>query len=117
MAEATKTTRPAARKPQDRKPKATDAVVVDGITLTSTREALVARMQDWDAVECISTLSDPEASGAARLVAAPKVLRLIFADDYATVKQELREKHGGELNEAIMTDFLKSAMEAFAPNS
>ena len=118
MAEATKTTRkPAAKKPADRKPKATDAVTVQGITLSIPLGELSDRLADWDVVEGIAELNDPQAPPQMRMVASMRVLKTLLADDYDRIKTELREKHDGKLTEQIMTDFMRDVFEVLSPNS
>ena len=119
MAEATKTTtrKPAAKKPQDRKPKATSEVTVQGITLTVTTDELKKRVADWDVVEGIAEMNDESIVGVRRIVAVTRVMKTLFAGDYERIKVELREQHDGTLNEDIMGEFLRDAFMELSPNS
>lgn len=103
----------APKKPQDHKPKISDAVEVMGIKLTVPAD----RLSDWDIAEGIATLQDDAAEQSAKLVASVRVARGVMGEDYERVKKELRAKNGGTLSGDDIADFLKGLFEALNPNS
>lgn len=100
------------KKPQDRKPKATDSVTVRGISLTIPK----SRLEDWEVIEGVATMQDEDSSGSDKLVASVRTMRRLFGDDYSRVKTELREANGGTLGGEDMGSFLTEVFEAINPN-
>lgn len=82
-------------------------MIVNDIEVNVTK----ADLDDFDVVECLSVMMDEEASDRQRMVAIPKLLKLVFKSDWQRVKDELREQNGGRLpNDAVM-GFLNSCIE------
>lgn len=82
-------------------------MIVNGIEVNVTK----ADLDDFDVVECLSVMMDEEASDRQRMVAIPKLLKLVFKSDWQRVKDELRAQNGGRLpNDAVM-GFLNSCIE------
>lgn len=82
-------------------------MIVNGIEVNVTK----ADLDDFDVVECLSVMMDEEASDRQRMVAIPKLLKLVFKADWQRVKDELRAQNGGRLpNDAVM-GFLNSCIE------
>lgn len=83
-------------------------MIVNDIEVNVTK----ADLDDFDVVECLSVMMDEEASDRQRMVAIPKLLKLVFKADWQRVKDELRKQHDGKLpNDAVM-GFLNSCIEA-----
>ncbi len=81
-------------------------IEVEGITLTI--EPSFA--DDFEFVECIAIMSDPEATTAEQAVATVNMMRRVFGADYARVKRELREAHGGALTNEVMQEFFSATL-------
>lgn len=83
-------------------------MICNGIEVNVTK----ADLDDFDVVECLSVMMDEEASDRQRMVAIPKLLKLVFKSDWQRVKDELRSQNDGRLpNDAVM-GFLNSVIEA-----
>lgn len=107
----------AKKTPQDRKPKADEALTIEGIGLSATPGAFRDRLQDWEIAEAMADMRDVESDDGTRLAASVRVMRLLLDDEYTAVKRELRAKHDGKLTEQTMAGFMTSLFEAIAPNS
>lgn len=89
-------------------------MIVDGIELDITAEAL----DDFDVVECLAVMMDEESSDKERMIAIPKLFRLVFGPDWQRIKNELRAQHEGKLTNATVMGFFNSLTEALnAKNS
>lgn len=82
-------------------------MIVNDIEVNVTK----ADLDDFDVVECLSVMMDEDASDRQRMVAIPKLLKLVFKADWQRVKDELRSQNDGRLpNDAVM-GFLNSCIE------
>ena len=85
-----------------------EPVVVDGIEVSVSGESI----NDIDVIEAIADCNDQSAGDIDRMCAAVRLLRLVFGEDYARIKGELRKKRGGRLTPADMTSFFNAVCEA-----
>lgn len=82
-------------------------MVIDGIEVNVTPEDL----DDFDVMECLATMMDEESTDRDRMVAVPKLFRLVFREDWQRIKAELREQHGGRLTNSVVMDFFTHLTE------
>lgn len=82
-------------------------MIVDGIELDITAEAL----DDFDVVECLAVMMDDASSDKDRMIAIPKLFRLVFGPDWQRIKNELREQHEGKLTNATVMGFFNTLTE------
>lgn len=82
------------------------ALAVDGIELNVKAEDL----DDFELVEALADANDEDEG--VQMQAVVRIFRIVYGDDYARVKKELREKNGGKLTTEIMMGFFGSTMEA-----
>lgn len=71
-----------------------------------------AVLDDFEVVEAIADATDEELDDAAKMRAVVKLFRIVFGDDYARVKRELREAKGGSLSVSAMMDFFVASLGA-----
>lgn len=76
-------------------------MVIDGIEVNVTAKDL----DDFEVLECLSVMVDEYSTDSARMVAIPRLFRLVFKDDWPRVKRELREQHDGRLTSEMVMDF------------
>ena len=79
-------------------------MIVDGIELDVTADAL----DDFDVLECLAVMVDDDSSDKERMVAVPKLFRLVFGGDWKRIKNELRAQHDGRLTNATVMEFFNS---------
>lgn len=79
-------------------------MIVDGIELDVTADAL----DDFDVLECLAVMVDDDSSDKERMVAVPKLFRLVFGSDWKRIKNELRAQHDGRLTNATVMEFFNS---------
>ena len=79
-------------------------MIVDGIELDVTADAL----DDFDVLECLAVMVDDDSSDKERMVAVPKLFRLVFGNDWKRIKNELRAQHDGRLTNATVMEFFNS---------
>lgn len=79
-------------------------MIVDGIELDVTADAL----DDFDVLECLAVMVDDDSSDKERMVAVPKLFRLVFGGDWQRIKKELRAQHDGRLTNATVMEFFNS---------
>ena len=101
-----------AKKPEDHKPKASDApevieVTVRGVDLKIDADAL----DDFELMDDLNELEQNE--NPARL---PSILRRLVGDQYRSVMDAIRGENGRVSVEAG-SEFLGEVMEAISPNS
>jgi len=101
-----------AKKPQDRKPKATDApdhrtVTVAGKDWTVSTEAL-------DDFELLDDLGELEDGNAARL---PSIMKRLLGDDYRAALDSIRDENTKRVSIEAGGDFVKAILEGLNPNS
>lgn len=82
-------------------------MIIDGIEVSVTREDL----DDYDVMECLATMMDEDSSDRDRMVALPKLFKLVFGEDWQRIKAELREQHGGRLSNSVVMDFFTHLTE------
>lgn len=85
-------------------------VTVSGITVDVQMDAA----DDFELVEQIAINADPDSTAAERISAMIRVYKAIFGKDYKRVKDELRDKNGGKLPVAVMSDFATTVMNEVA---
>lgn len=101
MTEAKKTV----KKPQDRKPKAGEAIV-DGIVVKVSSESL-------DDFELLDDFSQMQNGNGARVTSA---FHRMFGDDASRILDELREE-SGRVRLTTASKFMMSVMKELAPSS
>lgn len=69
-------------------------------------------LDDIDVIESVADLNDPDADGSVKASAAVRIMRLVFGDDYARIKRELREKNDGRLGMDLLGKFFGEVCEA-----
>lgn len=74
---------------------------VSGIELNVT----VGDLDDYEVTECLATMMDEDAENNAKMVAISKLFKLVFKDDWARIKKELRKQNGGRLTNGTVMDF------------
>lgn len=96
--------------------KLSDAIVVQGITVEGVTPDT---LDDFEIMEAIATMSDPDADSGAKLRAITSVAPLVFgADQWRRIKAELREQNGGRLPNEVAMGFIEGVLgELNAKNS
>ena len=84
------------------------AIVVDGVEVHVAAD----RMADIDVVEAIADVNAPELDEMGVLRACIHLFRATFGDEYRRIKDELRERNGGELSAEQMGNFFNRHVEA-----
>lgn len=82
-------------------------MVVNDIEVNVTKEDL----DDFEVMECLAVMMDEEASDRQRMVAIPRLLKLVFKADWQRVKDELRKQNDGKLTNDAVMGFLNSVIE------
>lgn len=104
--------KPAARKPQDRKPKAVEAAEPEAVTITVDGFSLIVDPETLDDFELLENVARVEDGDLSRL---PQVLQRMFgAEQYAAVKEHLRNDAGRITTEAAATFFEEFGVAAAA---
>lgn len=86
------------------------AVEVDGISLSVD----MGLLDDFEVVEAIADATDEASDDTAKLRAVVRLFRHVYGPDYARVKAELREGHGGELTVETMMGFFTDTLGALS---
>lgn len=101
---------PAAKKPQDNKPKLPKGTIlnatVDGIDVTLTQDVL-------DDFELLDDFAELQNGNNARIVSA---MKRMFGEDYARILEELRDE-SGKVKASRAMGFFVDVMKAANPNS
>lgn len=70
-------------------------------------------LNDFDFLETVATMSDPDADDAAKLRAMANTGPVIFGSkEWKRIKAELRERNGGRLTAETVMEFLNEVMAA-----
>ena len=92
------------------------AITVDGITVEGVTPDT---FDDFDFLETIATMSDPDAENGEKLRAIANYGPIIFGQkEWRRIKAELRAKNDGRLTVEIVMEFINGVMAALnAKNS
>lgn len=104
MSETTKTV---VKKPQDRKPKQDEPILitVSGVELTVPR----------DVMDDIELIDDINSVDSGNMLAMPGLLRRVFGDQYASLIEAIRDPETGKASMTKGADAIKQVFEA-VPN-
>lgn len=67
---------------------------------------------NWEIVETMADSYDDELPDEQKVLATVRLMRLVYKDEYARIKRELKEKNGGKLTNEAMSSFLVATMGA-----